>query len=174
MSLHSSPIGFPIIYVGTLSKLLFPSARLGFMSVPESFANQFIAYRRLVTHQNEALFQEALARWIKDGGLERHLNRMRRLYNERLDVTLDCLRFWKSRGKNITWITPKGGMAIWLNLNCNSSDIAKKALKSGVFVNPEQYYRLDNEEGTHLRLGFTNQDRDEIKSGLKELMQLLP
>jgi GntR family transcriptional regulator/MocR family aminotransferase len=162
-----------IIYLGTLSKIMFPAARLGFMSVPNSFAKNFLQYRRLITHSNEALLQQAVASWILDGGFERHLHRMRRVYEKRLLATEESLRTLQAEGKNISWTKPSGGMAVWLNTGMNSSKLAQEALSKKIFVTPEQYYRCDGKPGTHLRIGFSNQSESDIKSGIAELGKII-
>jgi GntR family transcriptional regulator/MocR family aminotransferase len=162
-----------IIYLGTLSKLMFPAARLGFMSVPKSFTKNFLQFRRLVTHSNEALIQQALAGWILDGGFERHLHRMRRVYEKRLLALEESLEVLLADGKNISWTKPSGGMALWLNTSVNSSNLAQEALSKKIFVTPEQYYRCDGKPGTHLRIGFSNQPESDIKAGIAELGKLI-
>ena len=163
-----------IIYIGTLSKVLFPSARIGFISVPKIFANNFMNYRRLTTHSNEFLLQKAISLWMLEGGFERHVYRMRKIYLNRLTEVEKKLHSLKSQGKELSWSTPAGGMAIWLNLHTDSTKVAQKALAKGVFVNPEQYYRLDGKAGTHIRLGFSNQEEDALKEGLNKLSEVLP
>lgn len=162
-----------VIYLATLSKLMFPGARMGFMSVPNSFAKNFLQYRRLVTHANDALMQQALAGWMKDGGFERHLNRMRRVYEKRLVALEAGLERLQNQGKNISWHRPNGGMAIWLNTSKNSVKLVHAALEKKVFVTPEKYYRYDDQPGTHLRLGFSNLSEVEIQQGLSVLGRLL-
>lgn len=162
-----------VIYLGTFSKIMFPGARLGFMSVPKSFAKNFLQYRRLVTHSNDALIQQASADWILSGGFERHLYRMRRVYEKRLLTLEKSLEALQSEGKNIYWKKPNGGMAIWLNTSVNSTRLAQEALKKKIFVTPEQYYRHDGKPGTHLRIGFSNQSESNIEAGIAALGKLI-
>ncbi|MGE0632472.1 MAG: PLP-dependent aminotransferase family protein [Pseudobdellovibrionaceae bacterium] len=161
-----------VIYLSTLSKLMFPGARLGFMSVPQSFAKNFTQYRRLVTHANESITQQALASWILDGGFERHLNRMRRVYERRLKTIEESLDGLKTNGK-VSWQSPSGGMALWLDVKQNSTNVAEKALEKGIFVTPESYYRFDGKPGTHMRVGFSNQSENNLKAGIAEFEKIL-
>jgi GntR family transcriptional regulator / MocR family aminotransferase len=72
-----------VLYLGTLSKVLFPSLRLGYVVVPPSLIEGFTKGRALYGRHAPALDQAVLAEFIADGHLGRHIRRMRRLYAER-------------------------------------------------------------------------------------------
>ncbi|MBY0415057.1 MAG: PLP-dependent aminotransferase family protein, partial [Bdellovibrionales bacterium] len=74
-----------ICYVSTFSKVLFPSARVGFMAIPESLAKEVAKLKRISSRQNEHHTQGAIAEWMKNGEFEKHLRKMRRIYHERKD-----------------------------------------------------------------------------------------
>ena len=71
------------IYVGTFSKVLYPSIRLGFMVLPERLVEPFVAAKWLADRQCPVLEQEALAELIIQGHFERHLRRMRTVNAEK-------------------------------------------------------------------------------------------
>jgi GntR family transcriptional regulator/MocR family aminotransferase len=75
-----------VLYVGTFSKNLSGSLRLGFLVVPGSLVEAVVAWRELIDVQPPALTQHALHRFITGGHLERHLRRTRRAYRERHDL----------------------------------------------------------------------------------------
>lgn len=72
-----------VIYVGTMSKIMFPGLRLGYMVVPEHLVDAFVAVRRVSDTHPPMLAQPALAEFIADGSLAQHIRRMRALYAER-------------------------------------------------------------------------------------------
>ena len=72
-----------VIYVGTFSKVLFPSLRLGYLVVPPDLVKAFVAARALADWHSPLVEQAALADFIVEGHFERHVRRMRRLYAER-------------------------------------------------------------------------------------------
>jgi GntR family transcriptional regulator/MocR family aminotransferase len=158
-----------IIYAGTFSKVLFPSARIGFVAVPRALEAPLAQLRRLSTHQNDALMQDALARWMSSGGMERHLRRMRRHYHSQRDVLIQALDQARASGARIDWKDPEGGMALWLETHRSSRAFAQEALKRGVFVSPEWLYRSDG-AGTHVRLGFSTLSPAEIRQGISALL----
>ncbi len=160
-----------VLYVSTFSKVLFPSARVGFMAVPPEIAQSVAKLKRISSRQNETLTQDAVARWMQTGGFERHLRRMRRTYEERrngIDIDLNALL---SKWPNLEWKSPEGGMALWLNTGENTDILARSALLRGVYVTPESWYRIDKKPGHHLRLGFTGQTVEENTRSLKALFR---
>ena len=75
-----------VIYVGTFSKTLSPSLRLGFVVLPPPLVEPAVGLRLLVDWQPPATTQVALQRFIADGHLERHLRRSRKIYRQRHQI----------------------------------------------------------------------------------------
>ncbi len=78
-----------VIYVGSFSKVLFPSLRLGYLVVPPDLVDPFIAARRVLDEHTAMLAQPVLANFIDDGHFAAHVRRMRRLYAARQQALLD-------------------------------------------------------------------------------------
>jgi len=162
-----------VVYVSTFSKILFPSVRIGFMAVPERLYERFSSFRRIMTRQNETILQDSIARWMKTGGFERHLRRMRRTYHERRDVMSNCIGEQIQAGLPIKCSLPDGGMAVWLDTGMNSDLVAADAQKHGVYVMAESKFSLSRTPGRHLRLGFANQSPREIRAGMEVLFRAI-
>ena len=81
-----------VIYVGTFSKTLSPSLRLGFIVLPQSLVAPATALRSLIDWQPPATLQATLLRFIVDGHLDRHLRRTRKIYSERHQIVTDFVR----------------------------------------------------------------------------------
>ncbi len=162
-----------VIYISTFSKVLFPSARIGYLAVPEALREPFVRLKRLLSRQNDSILQDAVARWMREGAFERHLRKMRRTYEGRRDCIIKCITEMQKEGYKVSARTPDGGMAVWMNTGQDSELVAKKAAKLGVQVSPEYLYRIDKAKGTHLRLGFANQTETELINGMKILKSCL-
>ena len=80
-----------VIYVGTFSKVLFPSLRLGYIVVPADLVERFSVIRRASDLAPPGLLQEVVAEFIGEGHFERHIRRMRMLYQERRSVLVNSL-----------------------------------------------------------------------------------
>jgi GntR family transcriptional regulator/MocR family aminotransferase len=83
-----------VIYLGTFSKLLFPSLRLGYAVLPEDLVEPFAAARHLTDRQSSGLVQAIMTEFILDGHFARHLKRMRAHYAERHAFVCDLLGRW--------------------------------------------------------------------------------
>ncbi|WP_426446039.1 PLP-dependent aminotransferase family protein [Paenibacillus sp. S-38] len=81
-----------VIYVGTFSKTLFPSLRIGYMVLPESLVEQGVRIKRLSDYQTPSLGQLALARFMSRGHFSTHVHRMRKLYRKRRAHLLGALQ----------------------------------------------------------------------------------
>lgn len=161
-----------VIYVSTFTKVLYPSSRLGFIAAPKAIAEKIKTFKRITSRQNDTLFQDALACWMKDGGFERHFRRVRRTYEERKETMLACVEKYQRQGLNISCRAPDGGMAIWLNVHCNADELMYRAAKNNLRVASESFYSLKKYEPSHLRLGFSNQTSREIEMGMELLAYL--
>ncbi|MEL7059804.1 MAG: PLP-dependent aminotransferase family protein [Acidobacteriota bacterium] len=78
-----------VLYLGTLSKILFPSLRLAYLVVPEALVDVFVAARFRVDGHVAVAIQEAVADFVADGHLASHLRRMGALYRERRDLLVE-------------------------------------------------------------------------------------
>jgi GntR family transcriptional regulator/MocR family aminotransferase len=156
-----------VLYSSTFSKLMFPGSRLAFMAVPSQFAHELAQWRRITTHQNEILSQDALYRWIVNEGIYTHLRRMKKLYQARRDVMVDALT--RFGGQQVSWKSPDGGMALWLDVQGDADLVAARALKNQIFVTAESYYRHRKGIYSGIRLGFSSLTEREIVEGIENL-----
>ncbi|HSB03201.1 MAG TPA: PLP-dependent aminotransferase family protein, partial [Anaerolineales bacterium] len=72
-----------VIYIGTFSKVLFPSLRIGYLILPPALVDPFLKVRRLIDIHSPMLEQAVLADFMTEGHFARHLRHMRTLYAER-------------------------------------------------------------------------------------------
>lgn len=165
--------GERIIYLSTFSKSIFPGLRLGVVAMPKSLTNAFSEYRRIISHQNERLSQEVMARFIESGGLSRHLRKVRRIYLKRLEIVIKKLIKMQQNGIDIDFDKPVGGLAIWLDIKRDSSEFCKKALENNLFLMPQENFSIIKKSGSNVRLGFSNQNEFELLEGLNIIEILL-
>jgi GntR family transcriptional regulator / MocR family aminotransferase len=125
-----------VIYIGTFSKVLFPSLRVGYLIVPKDLVRAFSLTRETFDLFSSTLYQAVLIDFIMEGHLARHIRRMRVVYSERHDALTEELA--KQIGTHIEIITARAGMHLVVRLPAAVDDvkIAKKASREGIAVMP--------------------------------------
>lgn len=149
-----------VIYIGSFSKVLDPSIRIGFMVAPENFIRQCTALRKIIDVGGDGYMQNALATLIKEGELKRHLKKAKKCYHQRRDFLDNLLK--ENLMKYITYTLPSGGMAIWVKLNTNFS---VNELES---PNEVQIIRIDPEQNA-FRFGFASLNEKELERAVDYL-----
>ncbi len=163
-----------VFYVFSLSKLAFPSLRVGALMAPAYLADNLLAYRQIAVGNPGQILPRATALWMRGGGFERHMWRMRRIYQERRDRVLEALTIMQNSGLDLSFSAPDGGMAIWLDVHRDTDTLARQAREKGILLQTQSSYQLQpGVPATHIRLGFANQDEDHLLDGLCILGKLL-
>ncbi len=113
--LHSLDGGRRVLYLGTVSKTLSPTLRLGYLVVPPALAGAFVTAKRLADRHTSTLEQAALASLMESGVYERHVRRVRRRNAERRAALLAALK--AQLGGAITVVGADAGLhvVIWLH-----------------------------------------------------------
>lgn len=97
-----------VIYIGTLSKVLFPALRVGYMVIPKDLLGVFRAARETTDMFSSTLFQAALTDFIREGHFARHIRRMRMLYAARCETLTSAIR--SNAGGHLEIISEGAGM----------------------------------------------------------------
>jgi len=121
-----------VIYAGTMSKILYPSLRLGYIVAPEPLVDSMIKIRSVMDQHSPPIDQATLARFITEGFFLSHIKRMRILYSERRDFFIE--QFHKLLGDRFTLQTHEAGLnfVAWLKRGEDFSRIKRVTLEIGV------------------------------------------
>ena len=162
-----------VIYVGTLSKVLFPSIRFGYIVVPEDLVQPFVAARRLTDLSSPLVEQAALADFIAEGHLASHIRRMRALYMERRDLMLSAIA--REFGGLLEVRDTQAGMHFvgWLPPGSDDAYISAEAAKSGFHVMPVSGFAITPLRRAGLLLGFAGFPPPVITKGIRELATIV-
>jgi GntR family transcriptional regulator/MocR family aminotransferase len=160
------------IYAASFSKILYPGSRLGVIACHENLFEALAEQKYLTSRQSESLSQLSMALWMKEGGFERHLRRVTRIYEKRFLFMQGELEKLQS-DHNIEWQQPSGGMCYWVKLDRNSRLVAEECSRKGIFFQNEKTMDFAGRDGTHLRIGFACVNEQEIKAGFEVLGQVL-
>jgi GntR family transcriptional regulator / MocR family aminotransferase len=162
-----------VIYIGTFSKVLFPSLRLGYMVLPEDLVQAFSASRDAADIFSSTLYQAVLADFIQEGHFARHLRRMRMLYMERRSMLVKAIS--DQMGKTLEVVGAEAGMHVVALLTRGIDDlvIARRAAERGLSVMPLSscYLKLPVKNGLILGYGGTN--AEQINEAMRELKRVI-
>jgi GntR family transcriptional regulator/MocR family aminotransferase len=167
---HHSDVVF---YVGTFSKCMLPALRLGFIVAPDWAIPSLIAAKNCLDWHCATLLQSAVAQFITEGHLLRHVRRMRKIYTGRRQLLLGSLR--SDFGRWLQPIPSFYGMHVTASA-CAPLDlegIAKIAQSKGVMIHTLSRYFLGPETQFGFVFGYGITDLPEIKYGLSILSRLL-
>jgi GntR family transcriptional regulator / MocR family aminotransferase len=160
-----------VIYVGSFSKVLFPSLRLGYLVIPSDLLDRFVAVRLAMDIGPPIFFQHVLADFINEGHFSRHIRRMRLLYGERRSVLIDCIR--KDLGSaDVTG--GEAGMHLAITLNgINDCEIAKRAARQNLWLVPLSTSYLGKATRQGFILGFGSTAVEEMPNAVRKLRNML-
>ncbi|MCU5773802.1 PLP-dependent aminotransferase family protein [Erwiniaceae bacterium BAC15a-03b] len=158
-----------VMHIGTFSKTLSPSLRLGFVVVPAAQAARFADIAAVVAPASSFVLHNAVAEFLRDGHFLRHLRRMKRIYADRLEKMTQALAplFPDLR---------RGALSVVVVLPPGTADraIAREALAWGMAPSPlSAWYQRDELRQYGLVLGATNMPREGFAHYARKLRQLV-
>ena len=123
-----------VIYIGTFSKVLFPSLRVGYIVIPSDLVERFHAIRRVMDLGPPSFYQEVLSDFIREGHFARHIRRMRVHYRELRSALVANLR--RELGPLVEVLGDEAGMHVTVTLQNGSRDleIAERAARLNLSV----------------------------------------
>ncbi|MEM7650091.1 MAG: PLP-dependent aminotransferase family protein [Cyanobacteria bacterium P01_A01_bin.70] len=165
--------GNRVLYVGTFSKILFPALRLGYLVVPSAWIPLVSRAKWLCDRQSPLLAQYALADFFTEGHFERHIRRMRQLYNQRRQVLVNALQ--AAFGTSVTILGEKAGIHLMARLETGLPDevIIQRAADVGVGLVSARGYYLAKPNAGEFILGYAQLDAAQIRQGIQRLAQAL-
>lgn len=119
-----------VVYLGTFSLALFPDLRLGYLVLPPALVEPFLRAKWHADRHTAHLEQAALADFIREGHLERHIRRMRRVYKRRRDALLDAIH--RHFGERATVVGDAAGLHVVVRFADPS--LAARAARCGVAI----------------------------------------
>ncbi|QBD75390.1 PLP-dependent aminotransferase family protein [Ktedonosporobacter rubrisoli] len=163
-----------VIYIGTFSKILAPSLRIGYVILPPPLLETARNLKRFMDMHSPSFDQLILASFISEGHLDRHVLKMRRLYRRRRDALLNSLKTCFPHHLQIS------GAATGLNLLASFEDITFNAdllaaiEAAGVRVYPVETYAIRKRLHLHeLIMGYANLSEARIVEGIHRLQAVL-
>ncbi|MGS0897046.1 MocR-like pyridoxine biosynthesis transcription factor PdxR [Burkholderia stagnalis] len=162
------------IYLGTFSKILFPSLRLGYVIAPDDLVPAFCGARVLMDRHAPTADQHVLAAFIAEGHLDRHIRRVRGVYAEQRALLIDTLGARLPR--DLAWVQPGDqGMhvVLWLADGIDDLDVVARAAQAGVAVRAASPMFAPGTARPGLVLGFGGFGRARMEAAAERLADVV-
>jgi len=158
-----------VIYIGTFSKVLFPSLRLGYMVVPKDLLAAFRAARDAADIFQSTLYQAVLTDFIGEGHFARHISRMRMLYMDRRKALVSAIQ--SHMADILEVIGAEAGMHLVALLPQGACDVlvSQSAAQNGISAMPLSSCYLKAPKKGGLILGYGGFSPRQIQEGIRKL-----
>lgn len=172
-SLQGLDVNARVIYIGTFSKVVFPSLRLGYLVIPLDLVERFLAVRRTMDLCPPTFYQEVLADFIAEGHFARHIRRMRVLYGQRRSALVESIQ--KELGASVEMLGDEAGvhLAVALKNGGRDLELAERAVRQNLSLWPLSPSYLGPGARPGFILGFGSVGVEEIPSAVRRFRNLL-
>jgi DNA-binding transcriptional MocR family regulator len=165
-----------VIYLGTLSKVVFSGLRIGWIAAPREAIERLLAIHRCGALSGNMLVQAAVDDFCSAGAYEPYLRRIHRVYRARMQALQAGLtEHLPARG--VEWTRPAGGCTAWIRVKDRPASregaLLEAARREGVLVTPGSLFFADEPDGLCLRVSVSGADEGRIAEGCRRLGRAL-
>ena len=162
-----------VIYTGTMSKILSPGVRVGWLVAPRPLLAKLILGKQSADLCSSTLAQHFVAAYFASGDWRSYVASLREIYHRRRDVILDALA--EHLPAAASWTHPQGGLFIWVTLPdyINTTDLLARALAENVAFVPGEAAFADGRGAASMRLNFSSSTEDEIREGVRRIGKIV-
>lgn len=164
-----------VVHVGTLSKVLCPGVRIGWLATRHPGFSSILAEKQQADLQAPSLNQHIVAEYLSDGRFERHIARVRRVYEQKARLLERAVRrslpMFRLRA-------PQGGFSLWLEHEDEQTPVSDMtllaaAIRHGVSFDPGRSFRIRESQRLALRLCYGSVPEGDIDEGVERLAEAL-
>ena len=166
-----------LVHCGSLSKVLSPGLRVGWMVAPPELLAKATMCKQFSDAHTSTFAQATAAQYLAGGHMPGTLARVREVYGARAKTMGDALR--NDLGAEIDFVQPQGGLFVWARLTGaggkikDGNEFAKRAIAEGVAFVPGAPFYCANPDLSTLRLSFATADEGKIREGIGRLATAL-
>jgi 2-aminoadipate transaminase len=162
-----------VIYAGTMSKILSPGVRVGWLVAPRPLLAKLILGKQAADLCSSTLTQHFVSAYFATADWRAYVDELRELYHRRRDVILDALA--EHLPAAASWTHPQGGLFIWVTLPdyIDTTDLLARALAENVAFVPGEAAFADGRGQHSLRLNFSSSADDDIREGVRRIGKIV-
>ena len=158
-----------VIYTGSMSKILYPSLRLGFLVAPTQLVDTLVKVRAIMDQHSPAIDQATLARFITEGFFLSHVQRIRELYAQRRVFFIQQFQKWLGDYFDLE-VTPAGlHFVAWLRRAEDLPLFMRARELTGVWPRPLSFFCIKAQLDPAFVFGFAAWSQAQIEQGLAKL-----
>ncbi|AIT80804.1 PLP-dependent aminotransferase family protein [Novosphingobium pentaromativorans] len=156
-----------VIYLGSMSKLLLPALRIGYMAAPEKVIDAIAHRVSLTDGMGNTVTEDAAAELIRSGEVRRHARKAWRVYSERRESFARLLH--EHLGEHCSFAVPDGGLAFWLRFSGDLDLIEARAREQGLRFASHRSFMARDTAAKGMRLGFASLNEAEAERAIAAL-----
>jgi DNA-binding transcriptional MocR family regulator len=163
-----------LVHCGSLSKILSPGLRIGWLVAPPSLLANAVMCKQFSDAATSTFAQATAAEYLAADRLPGALARVRPVYAQRAQAMVEALR--RDLGDAVSFVAPGGGLFVWARLSApgaNAADFARRAVAQGVAFVPGAPFFAMNADVACFRLSFATVAEEKILEGVGKLAAAL-
>lgn len=161
-----------IIYIGTLSKMISESLRIGYLVANTELIQKVGNLRRIIDQQGDSIMEQAVLELVESGTIKKHIRKASKVYKDKRDYLIYLIdKYLKDK---VTYKEPEGGLALWLNLKKHQdlNRLNQRLKDKGVRILEMKKYSLDNRVNG-IRLGYASISKEQMEEAVIILSRII-
>lgn len=160
------------VYIGTMSKIVAPALRIGFLASSRNLITKIAQLRRIIDVQGDNIMAQAILQLINDGHIKRHLRKATLYYKVKRDYFAQLIE--EHLSDQVEFQIPEGGLAFWLvpKVKTDLTKLHALLLAKGIHIIPPEDFSFDKPING-LRLGYASLSETKLEQGIKAIASFL-
>lgn len=172
VSLKSLDYKNRVIYIKSLSKILMPGLRLGYMVMPRAISENVLGVKYSADMETSGFIQYSFENMLKSGDFDRHTEKIRGFYSRKYELMKRYINMYLK--KSCEYKEPEGGLSFWLKQRLGCSERLKKlGAEKGVSISTADSFSFGEEFDSFYRLSFSEASDEDMEKGIKILSEAL-